>query len=66
LRELIDRLSDLFGAILSEENKQLLRREFGTDTDVEFLGAAVRGGLVQLPLSRVRLDFFGGRRFPEQ
>ncbi|HJP93305.1 MAG TPA: stalk domain-containing protein, partial [Pyrinomonadaceae bacterium] len=35
--------------------------EFGTGTDVEFLGAAVRGGLVQLPLSRVRLDFFGGQ-----
>lgn len=34
--------------------------EFGTGTDVEFLSAAVRGGLVQLPLSRVRLDFFGG------
>lgn len=35
--------------------------EFGTGTDVEFLSAAVRGGLVQLPLSRVRLDFFGGQ-----
>ena len=35
--------------------------EFGTGTDVEFLGAAVRGGLVQLPLNRVRLDFFGGQ-----
>lgn len=35
--------------------------EFGTGTDVEFLAAAVRGGLVQLPLSRVRLDFFGGQ-----
>ena len=35
--------------------------EFGTGTDVEFLGAAVRGGLVQLPLHRVRLDFFGGQ-----
>ncbi|HKG45434.1 MAG TPA: stalk domain-containing protein [Pyrinomonadaceae bacterium] len=35
--------------------------EFGTGTDVEFLGAAVRGGLVQLPLQRVRLDFFGGQ-----
>lgn len=35
--------------------------EFGTGTDVEFLGAAVRGGLVQLPLDRVRLDFFGGQ-----
>ena len=35
--------------------------EFGTGTDVEFLGAAVRGGLVQLPFSRVRLDFFGGQ-----
>jgi len=35
--------------------------EFGTGTDVEFLGAAVRGGLVQLPWHRVRLDFFGGQ-----
>jgi len=35
--------------------------EFGTGTDVEFLGAAVRGGLVQLPFRRVRLDFFGGQ-----
>ena len=35
--------------------------EFGTGTDVEFLGAAVRGGLVQLPLNRIRLDFFGGQ-----
>src|SRR6185503_2405168 len=35
--------------------------EFGTGTDVEFLSAAVRGGLVQLPLSRLRLDFFGGQ-----
>jgi len=35
--------------------------EFGTGTDVEFLGAAVRGGLVQLPFERVRLDFFGGQ-----
>jgi hypothetical protein len=35
--------------------------EFGTGTDVEFLGAAVRGGLVQLPFHRVRLDFFGGQ-----
>jgi Copper amine oxidase N-terminal domain len=35
--------------------------EFGTGTDVEFLSAAVRGGLVQLPLQRVRLDFFGGQ-----
>jgi hypothetical protein len=35
--------------------------EFGTGTDVEFLGAAVRGGLVQLPFNRVRLDFFGGQ-----
>jgi hypothetical protein len=35
--------------------------EFGTGTDVEFLGAAVRGGLVRLPLERVRLDFFGGQ-----
>ncbi|HKU77079.1 MAG TPA: hypothetical protein VJR02_24420 [Pyrinomonadaceae bacterium] len=35
--------------------------EFGTGTDVEFLSAAVRGGLVQLPLNRVRLDFFGGQ-----
>lgn len=35
--------------------------EFGTGTDVEFLAAAVRGGLVQLPFDRVRLDFFGGQ-----
>lgn len=35
--------------------------EFGTGTDVEFLAAAVRGGMVQLPLDRVRLDFFGGQ-----
>ncbi|HKG80069.1 MAG TPA: stalk domain-containing protein, partial [Pyrinomonadaceae bacterium] len=35
--------------------------EFGTGTDVEFLSAAVRGGLVQLPLNRVRLDFFAGQ-----
>ena len=35
--------------------------EFGTGTDVEYLSAAVRGGLVQLPLHRVRLDFFGGQ-----
>ncbi|HEY0726661.1 MAG TPA: hypothetical protein VGD38_01245, partial [Pyrinomonadaceae bacterium] len=35
--------------------------EFGTGTDVEFLSAAVRGGLVQLPLHRVRLDVFGGQ-----
>src|SRR5215216_1187213 len=35
--------------------------ELGTGTDVEFLSAAVRGGLVQLPLQRVRLDFFGGQ-----
>lgn len=35
--------------------------EFGTGTDVEFLSAAVRGGLVQLPFNRVRLDFFGGQ-----
>jgi hypothetical protein len=35
--------------------------EFGTGTDVEFLSATVRGGLVQLPLNRVRLDFFGGQ-----
>ncbi len=35
--------------------------EFGTGTDVEFLSAAVRGGLVQLPLRRVRLDLFGGQ-----
>ena len=35
--------------------------EFGTGTDVEFLSAAVRGGLVQLPLEHVRLDFFGGQ-----
>ena len=35
--------------------------EFGTGTDVEFMSAAVRGGLVQLPLNKVRLDFFGGQ-----
>ena len=35
--------------------------EFGTGTDVEFMAAAVRGGLVQLPLDRVRLDLFGGQ-----
>jgi hypothetical protein len=35
--------------------------EFGTGTDVGFLSAAVRGGLVQLPFDRVRLDFFGGQ-----
>ena len=35
--------------------------EFGTGTDVEFMSAAVRGGLVQLPWDRVRLDFFGGQ-----
>ena len=35
--------------------------EFGTGTDLEFLGAAVRGGLVQLPFDRFRLDLFGGQ-----
>ena len=35
--------------------------EFGTGTDVTFLSAAVRGGLVQLPWNRLRLDFFGGQ-----
>jgi hypothetical protein len=35
--------------------------EFGTGTNVEFLSAAVRGGLVQLPFRRMRLDFFGGQ-----
>ena len=35
--------------------------EFGTGTDVEFLSAAVRGGLVQLPFDRFRLDLFGGQ-----
>jgi hypothetical protein len=35
--------------------------EFGTGTDLEFLSATVRGGLVQLPMNRVRLDFFGGQ-----
>jgi hypothetical protein len=35
--------------------------EFGTGTDLEFMSAAVRGGLVQLPFSRVRLDVFGGQ-----
>ena len=34
--------------------------EFGTGTDVEFMSAGVRGGLVQLPLHRLRLDLFGG------
>src|SRR6185503_14728371 len=33
--------------------------EFGTGTDLQFLSAAVRGGLVQLPFNRVRLDVFG-------
>lgn len=43
--------------------------EFGTGTDVEFLSAGVRGGMVQLPLHRVRLDLFGGQTtsgLPEQ
>ena len=35
--------------------------EFGSGTDVEFMAAAVRGGMVQLPLDRVRLDLFGGQ-----
>ena len=35
--------------------------EFGTGTDLQFLAAAVRGGLVQLPFDRIRLDFFGGQ-----
>ena len=35
--------------------------EFGTGTDLTFMSAAVRGGLVQLPFNRVRLDFFGGQ-----
>lgn len=35
--------------------------EFGTGTNVEFLSAAVRGGLVQLPFRGMRLDFFGGQ-----
>jgi hypothetical protein len=35
--------------------------EFGTGTDVPFLSAAVRGGLVQLPVRTLRLDFFGGQ-----
>jgi hypothetical protein len=35
--------------------------EFGTGTDLTFLTAALRGGLVQLPFHRVRLDFFGGQ-----
>ena len=35
--------------------------EFGTGTDVEFMIAGVRGGMVQLPLHRVRLDIFGGQ-----
>ena len=35
--------------------------EFGTGTEVEFLSAAVRGGLVHLPLAGVQLDVFGGQ-----
>ena len=35
--------------------------EFGTGTNVEFLSAAVRGGLVQLPFRGLRLDLFGGQ-----
>jgi hypothetical protein len=35
--------------------------DFGTGTEIEFLAAAVRGGLVQLPYRRVRLDVFGGQ-----
>jgi hypothetical protein len=35
--------------------------EFGTGTEIEFLAAAVRGGLVQLPVRGVRLDVFGGQ-----
>jgi len=35
--------------------------EFGTGTDVPYLSAAVRGGLVQLPVNSVRLDVFGGQ-----
>jgi hypothetical protein len=35
--------------------------EFGTGTDLEFMSAAVRGGLVQLPFNRIRLDVFGGQ-----
>src|SRR5690349_14588881 len=35
--------------------------EFGTGTDIAFLSAAVRGGLVQLPFGKLRLDFFGGQ-----
>jgi hypothetical protein len=35
--------------------------EFGTGTDLQFMAAAVRGGLVQLPFNRVRFDFFGGQ-----
>jgi len=35
--------------------------EFGTGTDLTFLTAAIRGGLVQLPFHSVRLDFFGGQ-----
>jgi hypothetical protein len=35
--------------------------EFGTGTEVEFLASTVRGGLVQLPVRGVRVDFFGGQ-----
>ena len=47
---------------LDRQNGQsFVAGEFGTGTDVEFMSAAVRGGLVQLPMNRVRLDFFGGQ-----
>src|SRR4029079_5643410 len=57
-------LSRLLGGTLrlDRQNGQVfVGGEFGTGTDVEFLSAAVRGGLVQLPFERVRLDFFGGQ-----
>ena len=56
--------ANLFGGTvrLDRPNGQsFVGGEFGTGTDVEFLAAGVRGGLVQLPLHRVRLDLFGGQ-----
>lgn len=35
--------------------------DFGTGTDLEFMSAAVRGGQVELPFGKVRLNVFGGR-----
>jgi hypothetical protein len=35
--------------------------DFGTGTDLEFMSAAVRGGQVELPWGKVRLNAFGGR-----